>query len=184
VPRILPIDPIAATGLARQTLDDVERAFGIIPMMVRTMARSDVVVAGWAALDRALAAGVLNARTREIIALATAQRSAGAYCLAEHSATGSALGLTPEEQLEARRGHAVDTKEAAAVALALAILETKGGVGDDELSLARSDGLTDAEICEVAANVALNLFTNYFNRLADTEVDFPMVDIRLPKHEA
>lgn len=184
VPRIVPIDPTAATGSARQTLDDVERSFGFIPMMVRTMARSDVVVAAWAAFDRALAAGLLTTRTRELVALAVAQNSAGTYCLAEHSAKGRAVGLTPEDELAARRGHALDTQEAAAVGLALAILETRGGVSDDELSLAREGGLTDAEICEVAANVALNLFTNYFNRLADTEIDFPMVDIRLPKDDA
>jgi AhpD family alkylhydroperoxidase len=144
------------------------------------MARSDAVVAGWAALNRALAAGVLSARTRELVAIAVAQSTAGSYCLAEHSAIGRTVGLTPEDEIEARRGRALDTKEAAAVGLALAILETRGGVSDDELTLARDDGLADADICEVAASVALNLFTNYFNRLADTEIDFPMVDIRLP----
>ena len=27
--------------------------------------------------------------------------------------------------------------------------------------------------CNIVANVALNIFTNYFNHVAETEVDFP-----------
>ena len=178
--RISPIDPSAATGVAKQTLDAVEAEFGMVPMMARTMAQSGAVVAGWAALKSALAGGVLSARTREIVALAVAQTSASSYCLAEHSAIGRTVGLTAEEEIAARRGRAMEAKEAAAVGLALAILETRGGVSDDELAFARSEGLSDAEITEVCAHVALNLFTNYFNRLADTENDFPRIDVRLP----
>jgi hypothetical protein len=40
---------------------------------------------------------------------------------------------------------------------------------------ARTAGLTDGEIAEVVANVALNIFTNYFNHVADTVIDFPEV---------
>jgi hypothetical protein len=39
----------------------------------------------------------------------------------------------------------------------------------------RARGLTDAEIAEVVAHVALNVFTNYFNLTSGTEVDFPAV---------
>ena len=178
--RISPIDPNAATGVAKQTLDAVKTEFGMVPMMVRTMAQSGAVVAGWAALNGALAGGVLSPRTRELVALAVAQANADSYCLAEHSAIGRMVGLTPEEEIEARRGRAANAKEDAAVGLALAILETRGGVSDDELAFARSAGLSDAELSEVAAHVALNMFTNYFNRLADTEIDFPRIDVRLP----
>jgi hypothetical protein len=36
------------------------------------------------------------------------------------------------------------------------------------------------EIAEIVANVALNIYTNYFNIVAGTEVDFPWVG-PLPK---
>ena len=32
---------------------------------------------------------------------------------------------------------------------------------------------------EVVANVALHTLTNYSNRLADTEIDFPVVQVNL-----
>jgi len=43
---------------------------------------------------------------------------------------------------------------------------------------ARRAGLSDAEIAEVIAHVALNIFTNYFNNAADVEVDFPKIALR------
>jgi alkylhydroperoxidase family enzyme len=39
----------------------------------------------------------------------------------------------------------------------------------------RAAGFSDAEIAEIIAHVALNVLTNYFNRAADTEIDFPQV---------
>jgi hypothetical protein len=32
---------------------------------------------------------------------------------------------------------------------------------------------TDGEVGEIVANVALNIFTKYFNHVAATELDFP-----------
>ncbi|CAN5924288.1 carboxymuconolactone decarboxylase family protein [soil metagenome] len=178
--RISAVDPSTATGAAKEVLDAVKARFGMVPMMARTMAQSSAVVTGWAALSGALAEGVLGARTGELIALAVAQANACNYCLAAHAALGERAGLTSEERLEARRGRATDPKEAAAVRLALTILETRGAVSDDALVLARAAGLSDAELSEVTAHVALNVLTNYFNRLADTDIDFPKVDVRLP----
>jgi AhpD family alkylhydroperoxidase len=148
--------------------------------MARTMAQSGAVVAAWASFNGALAEGLLAPRTREIIALAVAQANGCDYCLAAHSLLGKMAGLTPEEKIEARRGRAAGAKDGAAVRLALAIVQARGAVSDDALSLARTGGLSDGEIAEVAAHVALNVFTNYFNRLAGTEIDFPKVDPRLP----
>ena len=59
--------------------------------------------------------------------------------------------------------------------LAAAVVNTRGDVDDSDLVAARAAGLSDEEIAEVVANVALNFFTNFFNRLAHTEIDFPAV---------
>jgi hypothetical protein len=32
---------------------------------------------------------------------------------------------------------------------------------------------------EIIANVVLNTFTNYVNEVADTEIDFPVVQVKL-----
>ena len=41
--------------------------------------------------------------------------------------------------------------------------------------------LTDAEIVETVANVALNILTNYVNHVAQTVVDFPEVKAGQPE---
>ena len=67
----------------------------------------------------------------------------------------------------------------AALNLAGDVLDTRGEVSDADLSSARSAGLSNAQIAEVIAHVALNIFTNYFNRAARTDVDFPRVPLAL-----
>jgi hypothetical protein len=55
------------------------------------------------------------------------------------------------------------------------IVETRGHVLDEDVRSARSAGLSDANIAEVVGHVALNTFTNDFNKVARTEIDFPRV---------
>ena len=49
----------------------------------------------------------------------------------------------------------------------------RGEVSDSELQRARAAGLTDGELVETVANIALNIFTNYINHVARTAIDFP-----------
>ncbi|MET7845115.1 hypothetical protein ABZT51_39570 [Streptomyces sp. NPDC005373] len=51
----------------------------------------------------------------------------------------------------------------------------RGHIGETQLKAARVVDVTDAEIAEVAGNLALNILTNYFNVLADTDTEWPVV---------
>jgi hypothetical protein len=46
-------------------------------------------------------------------------------------------------------------------------------VADADVDMLRRAGYTDGELREIVANVALNIFTNDFNHVAATAVDFP-----------
>ncbi|MBV9513345.1 MAG: hypothetical protein JO280_04755 [Mycobacteriaceae bacterium] len=46
-------------------------------------------------------------------------------------------------------------------------------MADEDVEQLRRAGYTDGEVGEIVANVALNLFTNYFNHVAATELHFP-----------
>jgi alkylhydroperoxidase family enzyme len=80
---------------------------------------------------------------------------------------------------DARLGRSADRKTSAAIALAQKVCTTKGNVSDTDITSARSAGLDDGDIAEVVANVALNVFTNYFNNLNQVEVDFPKVPVEI-----
>ena len=53
-----------------------------------------------------------------------------------------------------------------------------GRIADADVDAARRAGLSDTEIAEVIAQVALNIFTHYFNNATDVEVDFPKIALR------
>ena len=61
--------------------------------------------------------------------------------------------------------------------LALRITTSRGGITDEELAVSRQAGLDDGLILEVVGQVALNVLTNYVNRVAGTAVDFPLLKL-------
>ena len=145
----------------------------------RGMANSPAVLDAYLKMSGALGVGKLSAKTREAIALAVGQANRCDYCLAAHTAIGGMSGMDAAAIKDARLGRSSDAKTQAAVTLARTLVEKRGNVTDADVSAARSAGLDDGEIAEVAANVALNLFTNYFNLLNQTEVDFPKVAVEI-----
>ena len=175
------ITPIAAGGTdpkTAATLAAVQRKLGRLPNLVTTLARAPAALGGYLQLSQALAAGKLTARQRELLAVAVAEANACEYCLSAHAAIGRGVGLTEQDIERARHGEAGDRIDAAMLAFALDVVRSRGGVSDEELAAARAGGLDDPRILEVVAHVALNLLTNYVNRVAGTEVDFPLRSLR------
>jgi len=71
-----------------------------------------------------------------------------------------------------------DAKTGVALEFARRIVIERGWVSDDDLKRVRDAGYSDGEIAEIVAAVAQNIFSNYFNHVAQTEVDFPHVEVR------
>ena len=57
------------------------------------------------------------------------------------------------------------------------LVHQRGWVGDEDIARLRRVRYGDDEIAEIVANVAVNLFSNYFTHVADTVVDFPEVSL-------
>jgi uncharacterized peroxidase-related enzyme len=171
--RLSTVQPETATGRPKELLDAVKQKLGLVPNMTRTMATAPVVLDGYLQFSGALARGTLPAKTREQIALAVSQANGCDYCLAAHSTIGKAIGLTPDQIRDSRLGTAVDGKTDALVRFARRVVDTRGRVSDADLDDVRAAGFGDAVIAEVVAHVALNVFTNYFNNAAETDLDFP-----------
>ncbi|MFI4873863.1 MAG: carboxymuconolactone decarboxylase family protein, partial [Blastopirellula sp. JB062] len=123
--------------------------------------------------SQSLSSGRLPARLREKIALVVGETNHCDYCLAAHTLLGKGAGLSADDTLDARRGRSSDEQEQAALQFAQTIVNERGWVSDDAVLAVRQAGYDDGQIAEIVANVALNLFTNYFNHVAGTEIDFP-----------
>ena len=155
------------------TLDSNGKLFNIF----RSMANSPAVLDSYLKFSGALGSAKLDAKTREAIALTVGQANRCDYCLAAHTAIGKGAGLDDAAIKSARLGKSSDRKTQAAVTLARTMVEKKGNVTDADVKAARDGGLDDGEIAEIPAIVAINIFTNYFNHLNQTEVDFPKVAV-------
>jgi uncharacterized peroxidase-related enzyme len=179
MPRIAPAK--AGTGV-QATLSAVKAKIGMVPNLFSTFAQSPVVLDGYVAFSDALSKGVLTAVQREIISLVIAQANECTYCLSAHTLMGKGAGLSTDGIRKAREGKAEGAIDGAVAAFAYRVVETRGHVTDADIAAARAAGLDDARVIEVIANVAINVLTNYTNNVALTDIDFPKVDVALPRH--
>jgi uncharacterized peroxidase-related enzyme len=175
MPRLTPVDPTTATGRAKDLLEGVQAALGVTPNLLRTMAQSPAVLDAYLALSKALSAGTLSAALQEQIALTVAGENHCNYCASAHTLMGRKLGVAEDELAANLQGRSSDPHTQAILSLAQVIVTKHGFVSDQDLAEARTAGVSDAEIAEVTAGVAKNIFSNYFNHVAQTEVDFPFV---------
>jgi uncharacterized peroxidase-related enzyme len=173
--RITQLDPATATGKTKQLFDGVQSKLGNVPNLFRVFGNSPAALQGYLNFSGALAGGVLDAKVREQIALAVAEINDCTYCRSAHTYIGGKVGLSKREISDARKIAATDARTEAILNLARNIVLQRGELSDAELKAARAARLTDAEIVETTANVALNILTNYVNQVAQTVVDFPEV---------
>jgi hypothetical protein len=91
-----------------------------------------------------------------------------------HTGSACKAGLTLEQTIAIREDQAeFDPKLAALLAVAREITGNVGEVEDTTWKGALEAGWTDTELTELLAHVAVNLYTNYVNHYASTELDIP-----------
>lgn len=173
--RIRALELSSAPAESRPLLDAVQKKLSVTPNLFKTLAHSPAGLQAYLQQSQALSSGALTAKLREQIALATAGANDCDYCASAHTLIGKGVGVSVDEAGNNLRGVASDERAQAALSFARAVIDTRGHVSDAQLKTVRDAGYGDAEIVEIVANVAMNIFTNYFNDVAGTEVDFPFV---------
>lgn len=176
--RIPQIEPQPATGKISQLFAAVQAKFDMVPNLFRMLAKAPAAFEGLINLSAALAGGTLDERTREQLGLTIAESNLCDYCLSAHKYLGAKAGLSPAEIEDAIRAAAADPKTDAILKLARGMIVQRGELTDANLKRARAAGLTDGEIIETVANVALNIFENYLSHVAQVPIDFPQTKSR------
>ena len=170
-----PIDPAGVTGKTKQIFDHLQKNLGMVPNLMRTLANSPAALNAYISFNSALGEAKLPTHIREQIAIAVASLNACDYCLSAHTALGKLAGLDEADLEAARTAQAADGRTGAILQFAATVVRNRGHVTASQVAELRAHGVSDAEITEIVAAVALNIFTNYFNHLAGTEIDFPEV---------
>ena len=105
----------ATLPAAQPLLDSVKAQLGSVPNLFRLVGSSPAALEGFLGLSGALGR-TLDIKTRNRIALATAQVSGCDYCLSAHSYLGTHLAkLDASEMAANRQGHSQDPRADAAL---------------------------------------------------------------------
>jgi uncharacterized peroxidase-related enzyme len=168
-----------APAASRPLLEAVAKQLGSVPNMFRSISLSPQALEGHLGLFGALSRGTLPPATRERIALAVAEVNGCSYCLSAHTYLGRNLAKLDDAEITANRnGASNDPKADAAVRFAAKVARDRGHVTDNDFAAVKLAGYTDAQVIEIVQHVALNSWTNFFNEVFQTEIDFPVIEAR------
>ncbi len=174
------VTPESATGKTKELFDGIKGKLGRVPNVFQLMGNSPAALEAYLKMSEALAGGMLDPKFRELLAITVAETNVCEYCLSAHTAIGKSVGLTDEELQLGREQRSNNPKFNAGLRFVRIMVTSRAEMNDSDLADLKAAGFSDGEIAEIIANVGLNLYTNYFNHIAQPEVDFPKVKTAFP----
>jgi uncharacterized peroxidase-related enzyme len=170
--------PVAsATGATAELYAQIKKAAGGVPNTFATIgAHGPAALKAVLDADGVLAAGSLSKEDQETIKLVVSKVAGCDYCIAAHSLLGKMAGLSPAVLKALRNGEPTgDSRRDTLARFVRKIVQTSGTISDGEFAAIRDAGYTDAQIVDISLAIAVTVFTNVFNRINDTAIDFPPV---------
>jgi uncharacterized peroxidase-related enzyme len=165
---------------SKPLLAAVQKQLGVVPNLMKLLGHSPSALEGYLSMNGALNKGALNAQLRERIALTVAEYNGCDYCLSAHDYLARNVAKLSGAEIDAARaGRSEDARTEAALQFALQVARSRGRVSDAEVATVRLAGFDEASIVEIVANVAVNVLTNYVNNVAQTDIDFPVVQAKM-----
>lgn len=167
-----------ATGPTAEIYAQIKKAAGKVPNAYAAIgALAPAALKAMLQADGALAAGTLSKPDVETVKLIVSEVGGCDYCVAAHSLVGKMAGLAPETMKQIRAGKPTgDAKRDALVRFVRKLVLTSGTIAADEFAAIKAAGYTDQQLAEIGLAIAVIVFTNVFNRINDTDVDFPSVE--------
>jgi uncharacterized peroxidase-related enzyme len=167
----------SATGATAEIYGQIKKAIGNVPNTFAAIgAHGPAALKAVLAADAVLATGSLSKRDQETIKLVISGVAGCDYCVAAHSLLGKLAGLKPEELKNVRDGKPTgDAKRDALISFVRKLAATSGTVSEADFAAIREAGYSDAQLVDISLAFATTVFTNVFNRINDTDVDFPAV---------
>lgn len=161
---------------AREAMEAMKKKMGKVPNIYAAMLHSPAAFKGLMAFKEGLGKGVITHKEAEAVAMVVGEQNQCGYCVAAHTALAKMNGFSAEEAKALRKAQSDDARLDALVKLAKEISQTRGRPGDEAVKTFYDAGYDDQALVEVIAHVCVNIFTNYFNHIADPDIDFPDPD--------
>ena len=166
-----------ATGATAEVFEQIRKVAGGVPNTFAAIgALNPAALHAVLNADGVLAQGTLSKQDQETIKLVVSSAAGCDYCLAAHSVLGKMTGLKPDVLAQLRSGGATgEAKRDALANFVRRLTKTSGTISKDEFVAIKDAGYTDAQLVDISLAIAITVFTNMFNRINDTDVDFPAV---------
>ncbi|UCD75804.1 MAG: carboxymuconolactone decarboxylase family protein [Phycisphaerales bacterium] len=172
MPRLQTIDPTTDTGPGAEMLNGPLKNKQI--NIFKGLAVNPGALKAFLGFSGGIKGGALSDAEHEVVALTTSQERNCHYCLAAHTQIARGAGIDEEQALRIRQGTSDDPRHRALIGFTTAILDSDGFISDDQLESFRAAGFDDAAVIEVIGQIAAMTFTNLYNHVNETEVDFPV----------
>ena len=166
-----------ATGATAELFANIKKAVGGVPNTYAALgALVPDALKAFLAVDGLLAAGTLGKKDIETIRIVVSQGTGCDYCLAAHTMLGKMAGLPVDTLRALRNGQTTgDAKRDALADFVRILVNTTGTLSQAQFDAVKAAGYSDVQLAEVSMAVAGIIFTNLFNRINDTDIDFPAV---------
>ncbi|QQN62253.1 carboxymuconolactone decarboxylase family protein [Bradyrhizobium diazoefficiens] len=166
-----------AAGPSGQIYAQIKKAIGSVPNTFAAIAaHGPAALNAVLAADAVLAAGSLTKSDQEIIKLVISEAAGCDYCFAAHHYLAKLAGVKPAELTQIRDGEPTgNAKRDALIRFVRKLARTSGTVSNEDFAAIKAAGYTDAQLVEISLAFATTIFTNVFNRINDTEIDFPAI---------
>jgi len=165
----------SATGATAEVYAQIKKAVGSVPNTFAAIgAHEPAALKVMLQAEAVLATSSLSKQDRETVKLAVSEAAGCHYCVAAHSLLGKLAGLKPEALKQIRAGLPTgDAKRDALVRFVRNLARSSGEISDEEFAAIKAAGYTDAQLVDISLAFATITFTNVFNRINDTTIDYP-----------
>jgi uncharacterized peroxidase-related enzyme len=124
--------------------------------------------------DGVLGAGSLSKQDVETVKLIVSVATGCDYCVSAHSLLSKLAGIAPDAIRQLREGEPTgDAKRDALANFVARLVTTSGTISDEQFAAIKAAGYTDQQLVEISLAISVGIFTNMFNRINDTDIDFP-----------
>jgi alkylhydroperoxidase family enzyme len=180
MPTIRPVEPATAPEAAVKLLKAVEDQIGRSMNMGRTLAHSPAMLDAYLHFLGGLEHGQLSPQLQTLISGTVAQEMGGEYMLAAIVELGGRAGISPEQLEDSRHARSDDQKTQQALQFAAKVIQEHGHLPASDVESLRQAGFSDQQIVELIGLIAINVWRNLFNLIAQTSIDFPPVRLDQP----
>ncbi len=173
MPRLTVVESDSAADDVKEIYSGLESKMGKVINIFKGMGNSSAALNAYLSMSGALKQGHLSPDDREVIYLAVSELNGCHYCVSAHTMISQKNGMADGEILAARRWESDNEQHQALLNFVRQVIDKKGFVSDEELDAVKDAGYTDGQIAETIAFIGLATYSNLFNHVFDTPLDFP-----------